>query len=152
MLFGEKIMLLRKFVGLLQKELGDEIGVSESKISEFENDKRAPSPENLYKIAQACRMHVGYFYDTFKPHEYYQVAKHLKYAYYLSLLPEEVRRYQRKMLKKAYAIRVKDLAMVGKEVLNTPAKPKSRRKITPYHEDYLKELKRQSAIQAKTNS
>lgn len=150
MLFGERIMLLRKFTGLLQKELGDEIGVSESKICEFENDKRTPSAETLHKIAQVCGMHVGYFYDTIHPDLYYQVGKHLKYAYYLGVLPEEVRRYQRKMLKQAYAVRLKDLSKDGKDVFTT--KPKSQRKITPFHEDYFKELRRQNAIQNGTHS
>jgi transcriptional regulator with XRE-family HTH domain len=154
MLFGEKILLLRKFVGLLQKELAELIGVSESRVSEYENDVYAPSPEMLALIASKCNMHIGYFFDNIPPSDYYQVGKDLKYAYYLSQLPDDVRRFQRKMLRHAYKVQLNDVDKVSKNILQATEQDKRSRnkKIKPFHEDYFKELRKRSTPPAQTTS
>lgn len=151
-LFGDKIKSLRKFVGLLQKELAAELGISEARVSEYESDTYVPNHETLFNISRVCCMHIGYFYDTLTPHEYYRVSQDLKYAYYLSVLPDEVRRYQRKMLRKAFSISEKDIKDASTVITSTKSyKPKnSKRKIVAYHEDYLNELRKNSLAHAES--
>ena len=49
----ENLRKYRKAKGLLQKELADMVGVSESSISQYESGKKQPSFEIALKLAEA---------------------------------------------------------------------------------------------------
>lgn len=49
---GSKIRIARKQAGLKQKELAEKIGVSESRISQYENGSQRPRIDTIQKIAE----------------------------------------------------------------------------------------------------
>lgn len=55
-----RIRLLRKEHGLTMKELGEHVGLTESAISQYENDKRHPDSEMLIKLAVFFDVSVDY--------------------------------------------------------------------------------------------
>lgn len=55
---GEKIKHWRVQKGLSQKELGDQIGVSQQQIGQYETGTRTPKQETLLKIAKALGVHL----------------------------------------------------------------------------------------------
>lgn len=55
-----KLRELRKNNGLTMKELGAEIGVAESTISQYETGKRQPDYETLLKIGEFFGVSVDY--------------------------------------------------------------------------------------------
>lgn len=58
--FGEKIKQLRKKKGWTQAQVADEIGVTKSVISFYENKDRSPSPEVLIKFAELFQVSTDY--------------------------------------------------------------------------------------------
>ena len=60
---GEKIKALRKAHNLTQEEFGSIIHYVRTSISNFEHNKRTPSPELLADIADHFKINVMYFYD-----------------------------------------------------------------------------------------
>lgn len=55
---GEKIKHWRVQKGLSQKELGDQIGMSQQQIGQYETGTRTPKPGTLLKIAKALGVHL----------------------------------------------------------------------------------------------
>lgn len=55
-----KLRELRKKCGLTMKELGAEIGVAESTISQYETGKRQPDYETLLKLGEFFGVSVDY--------------------------------------------------------------------------------------------
>ena len=61
----EKLTAYREQMGLTQKEVADILGILQSRVSEWETNKRSPGPENQRKLAKAywCRVADFYSYD-----------------------------------------------------------------------------------------
>ena len=55
---GEKIKHWKVQKGLSQKELGDQIGMSQQQIGQYETGTRTPKQETLLKIAKALGVHL----------------------------------------------------------------------------------------------
>ena len=55
---GEKSKHWRVQKGLSQKELGDQIGMSQQQIGQYETGTRTPKQETLLKIAKALGVHL----------------------------------------------------------------------------------------------
>lgn len=67
---GENIREIRKLKGMTQKELGNKLGISQSAINQFENNKTAPKLQTIEKLAIALEVSM---YDILKRSaEYYQ--------------------------------------------------------------------------------
>lgn len=67
---GKKILLLREKKNIKQSELATLVGVTEATLSRYENDRRLPRGEILYKIAETLEVPLNYFYensDDFSP-------------------------------------------------------------------------------------
>ena len=64
MSIGENIKKIRKEKGITQKELGKMLGVSQSAIGQFENDKSNPKIETIVKIANALDVNVSCLINT----------------------------------------------------------------------------------------
>ena len=60
------IRQIRKARGLTQKELADMIDVSESIISQYENERKSPSNETLLKLGEALDCSVSDILDDRK--------------------------------------------------------------------------------------
>jgi transcriptional regulator with XRE-family HTH domain len=58
--FGERIRTLRIYRGLNQKELAAYVGIGESTLSRYENDKRAYRWDGLIKLADALDTSVDF--------------------------------------------------------------------------------------------
>jgi len=61
--FGERIRQLRTSKGLTQEELAEAVGVSTDFISLIERGERAPSFENLERLAEALGVNVAELFD-----------------------------------------------------------------------------------------
>jgi len=61
--FGERIRELRALKGLTQEELAEAVGVSTDFISLVERGKRAPSFENLERLAQVFELKVSELFE-----------------------------------------------------------------------------------------
>mgnify|MGYP004517590363 CR=1 FL=1 len=57
---GNRIRELRKNNGLTMKQLGQQIGLAESTISQYETGKRSPDNETLLKLGEIFGVTVGY--------------------------------------------------------------------------------------------
>ena len=67
---GENIREIRKLKGMTQKELGNKLGISQSAINQFENNKTASKLQTIEKLAIALEVSM---YDILKRSaEYYQ--------------------------------------------------------------------------------
>lgn len=67
---GENIREIRKLKGMTQKELGNKLGISQSAINQFENNKTAPKLQTIEKLAIALEVSM---HDILKRGaEYYQ--------------------------------------------------------------------------------
>jgi len=49
--FGQRLRLLREEKKMVQKEIADLLGVSQSTIGKYETDQRTPSPKAIIKLA-----------------------------------------------------------------------------------------------------
>lgn len=63
MAFGEKILELRKLKGVSQEELADDLGVSQSTISNYERGVNAPDLSTLEKCAQYFNIPIADLID-----------------------------------------------------------------------------------------
>lgn len=99
---GTKIELLRKFRGMMQKELAVKLKIDQSNLSDYEKDKNLPSLIVLKQIAKICRMHPVYFFDNVLPTAYEQLITDLEYAFYIGNLPPDAAESIRFGLKAMY--------------------------------------------------
>jgi transcriptional regulator with XRE-family HTH domain len=58
---GKKIKHLRVDLGISQKKLAQEIGITQCEISLWEQGETIPSSKYLYKICELARVNLGYF-------------------------------------------------------------------------------------------
>ena len=58
---GEKVRLLREQLELNQTELGNELNMTQRKVSYLENDKYEPSVEDLKAICRFFNISSDYF-------------------------------------------------------------------------------------------
>jgi len=63
MAFGEKILELRKLKGVSQEELADDLGISQSTISNYERGVNAPDLSTLEKCAQYFNIPIADLID-----------------------------------------------------------------------------------------
>lgn len=59
-MLGQRLKTLREAKRLTQRELGDMVGVSDSAVGQWENDRREPSVRILVKLAQIFGVSVDY--------------------------------------------------------------------------------------------
>ena len=57
---GERILTLRKSRNLSQKELAEQVGITEASLSRYENNLREPKGEIIAKIAEALKCSTDY--------------------------------------------------------------------------------------------
>lgn len=57
---GKRILNLRKNKDLSQKELAEQVGITEASLSRYENDLREPKAEIIAKIAEALECSTDY--------------------------------------------------------------------------------------------
>ena len=81
MSFSENIRLLRKQMGLTQKQLADNCGLSIATIQGYEQGKYEPKPEALLKLVKALNTTgselMGYSLELIKPkNNLAEIAKH----------------------------------------------------------------------------
>lgn len=62
--FGDRIRLLRMQRGLKQKDLADHLNLARSTISNWENDRRLPSLEELRSLADYFQLSLNDFVDS----------------------------------------------------------------------------------------
>jgi len=62
--FAEKIIMLRKSLGLNQSEFGKRLGVTNRAVSKWENELSMPSIESIYKICKLYNVNLDYFFDS----------------------------------------------------------------------------------------
>jgi transcriptional regulator with XRE-family HTH domain len=55
---GSKLKQLRENLGLTQAEFSKKVKLSQSAISQFEDEKRHPSTKALEKISEACNVSI----------------------------------------------------------------------------------------------
>jgi Zn-dependent peptidase ImmA (M78 family)/transcriptional regulator with XRE-family HTH domain len=60
--WGERLQTVREYKGLTQKELGILTGVSHALISDYEKQKRTPSPEVLERISSETKFPTEFFF------------------------------------------------------------------------------------------
>jgi transcriptional regulator with XRE-family HTH domain len=68
--YGEIIKELRKSKGITQEELGNMVGRKQNQISEWENGKIQPNPDDIFNICKALNVSVSRFYgvdDEYEP-------------------------------------------------------------------------------------
>jgi len=58
--FGQRLRLLRDKKNLIQKQLADFLGVSESTVGKYENDQRTPPPDTITKLASYFEVSADY--------------------------------------------------------------------------------------------
>ncbi|HZZ80573.1 MAG TPA: helix-turn-helix transcriptional regulator [Gemmataceae bacterium] len=58
--FGERLKKTREVKRLSQAELAQQAGLQPSAISHFESDRRAPSFDNLKRLADALAVNIDY--------------------------------------------------------------------------------------------
>src|SRR5690625_977448 len=61
---GERLRLLRKSMGYTTQELADKVVVSQSYISQFENNKAIPDIEMLNRILTALDSNLSSFFSS----------------------------------------------------------------------------------------
>ena len=63
-MIGERLRKARKAKGLKQSVLGHLIGVSPSEISQYENNKKFPRRDKLFKIMEVLEISSDYIFGT----------------------------------------------------------------------------------------
>ena len=61
--FKTKLIIRLKQLGMTQRELATETGLTEANISRYVNGERIPNDLLLEKLAEALEVSVGYFKD-----------------------------------------------------------------------------------------
>ena len=62
MIFSERLKTLRKEKKLTQKELAEQIGISQKSYSHWETVKNEPSLENLIKLADLLEVSIDWLF------------------------------------------------------------------------------------------
>ena len=62
-MFGAKIKENRVKLGLRQQDLAEKIGVTQTNIAQWENDRICPTHENVVKLATAFGISIDTLYD-----------------------------------------------------------------------------------------
>lgn len=62
MIFSERLKTLRKEKKLTQKELAEQIGISQKSYSHWESGKNEPSLENLIKLADLLEVSLDWLF------------------------------------------------------------------------------------------
>ena len=62
MIFSERLKTLRKEKKLTQKELAEQIGISQKSYSHWETGKNEPSLENLIKLADLLEVSIDWLF------------------------------------------------------------------------------------------
>ena len=62
--FGEVIRNARKSLGLTQRQLAQQIGVSNTSISNWEKGLSRPDADMIQKLCQCLNLQPNYFYGT----------------------------------------------------------------------------------------
>ena len=62
---GENIKRIRNERGFTQKELSKKIGTTQQNLAQYENGKRNPKIETIYKIADALEVDISELLDFF---------------------------------------------------------------------------------------
>lgn len=80
MTIGERIKAARKSAGMSQKDLAAKMGVTQSNISQYENDYATPSMATLFKYADAlgCGVSDLYFDKEAAFAEIERYSRHMK--------------------------------------------------------------------------
>jgi transcriptional regulator with XRE-family HTH domain len=73
--FGGKIRSVREKRGMTMKSLAEQIGVTESLISQIERDKVSPAIDTLLAITEALNIDVEYIFSDIKKTKPVQVIK-----------------------------------------------------------------------------
>ena len=60
---GENLKRLRNELGKSQQDIGDIIELSNQQISKFESGKNGFNVNQLFLIAQACKVDMNYFFQ-----------------------------------------------------------------------------------------
>ena len=66
MIFSERLKTLRKEKKLTQKELAEQIGISQKSYSHWETGKNEPSLENLIKLADLFEVSLDWLFGRDK--------------------------------------------------------------------------------------
>lgn len=74
-MFGEKLKHLRENKNLLQKDLGDKLGVTSQTISGWEIDRTRPDYEMLQKIASLFDVSIDYLLSNEPSEEFKNQSK-----------------------------------------------------------------------------
>lgn len=85
---GEKIRKARKEAGLTQKQLGEKLGITQSAIAMFENNKTNIKHSTLQKIAAAFDMSAVDLWDDDLLRAIEQADKELDYKQTLMIIAE----------------------------------------------------------------
>lgn len=64
--FSVKLIALRKKAGMTQKELGEQIGLTNRAVSKWENSLSIPSTENLIRLSNIFNVPLDYFCESNK--------------------------------------------------------------------------------------
>jgi transcriptional regulator with XRE-family HTH domain len=59
-MYGIRIKTARMNAGLSRKDLAERLGVNETTITRYENEKRKPDPETLAALSEILRVSVDY--------------------------------------------------------------------------------------------
>lgn len=78
MTVGENLYALRQKLGLTQKEFAEKVGVSQSAINYWENEKRQPRIEQLQKIATTLQICLDELLPTSLTQSYLSINPTLK--------------------------------------------------------------------------
>lgn len=60
------VYIQRTLLGMTQTQLGKDAGLGHQSISKIENGEIQLSAVNLYNLARALSVPVGYFFETYK--------------------------------------------------------------------------------------
>ena len=71
-MFGKKLKMLRKKIGLTQANLAKKLGISPSAVGMYEQGRREPDSAMLVKIADLFKVSVDYLIDFKKSKKYYK--------------------------------------------------------------------------------
>ncbi len=74
--FGKTLRSVRERKGLTMKEVANQVGVTESLISQIERDKVSPSIDTLLSIASFLEIDLEYLFRDYKTNKPVSIVKH----------------------------------------------------------------------------
>ena len=82
-MFGKKLKILRKKIGITQANLAKKLGISPSAVGMYEQGRREPDSAMLIKIADLFDVSVDYLIDFKKNKKYFknvdEIADRIEY-------------------------------------------------------------------------